>query len=48
MRGEVDLQAAMFSCVSAEKRVPVEHPLRSIKAYTNAALRAIWASPDIP
>ncbi|MEZ5533154.1 MAG: IS5 family transposase [Steroidobacteraceae bacterium] len=41
MRGEVDPQAAMFSYVSAERRVPTDHPLRSIKAYADAALRAI-------
>jgi transposase len=45
MRGEVDPQAAMFSYVSAERRVPTEHPLRSIKAYADAALRAI--SPQL-
>lgn len=46
MRGEVDPQAAMFSYVSAEQRVPVDHPLRSIKAYADAALRAISPKLD--
>lgn len=46
MRGEVDPQAAMFSCVSAERRVPTDHPLRSIKAYADAALGAISAKLD--
>lgn len=41
MRGEVDPKAAMFSYVSAERRVPTDHPLRSIKADADAALRAI-------
>lgn len=46
MRGEVDPQAAMFSYVSAERRVPVDHPLRSIKAYAGAALRSISPTLD--
>lgn len=45
MRGEVDPQAAVFSYVSAERRVPTQHPLRSIKAYADAALQAI--SPEL-
>ncbi len=45
MRGEVDPQAAMFSYVPAERRVPTDHPLRSIKAYADAALKAI--SPEL-
>ena len=45
MRGEVDPQTAMFSYVSAERRVPIEHPLRSINAYADAALQAI--SPEL-
>ena len=45
MRGEVDPQEAMFSYVSPERRVPTDHPLRSIKAYADAALAAI--SPQL-
>jgi transposase len=41
MRGEVDPQSALFSYLSPEQRVPAEHPLRSIKAYADAALVAI-------
>jgi transposase len=41
MRGEVDPQNALFSYVSPEARVPTDHPLRAIKAYADAALRAI-------
>ncbi len=41
MRGEVDPQSAMFSYVSPDTRVPAEHPLRAIKAYADAALKAI-------
>ncbi len=46
MRGEVDPQAAMFSYVSAERRVPTDHPLSSIKAYADAALQAISPKLD--
>jgi transposase len=46
MRGEVDPQAAVFSYVSAERRVPTDHPRRSIKAYADAALRAISSELD--
>lgn len=46
MRGEVDPQAAMFSYVSAERRVPTDHPLCSIKAYADAALLAISPKLD--
>lgn len=46
MRGEINPQDGMFSYVSAEQRVPVDHPLRSIKAYADAALRAISPKLD--
>ncbi|MCP5327231.1 MAG: transposase [Sinobacteraceae bacterium] len=42
----MDPQAAMFSYVSAERRVPVDHPLRSIKAYADAALCSISPTLD--
>ena len=38
MRGHVNPQAYMFSYFSPGERVPAKHPLRSIKAYTEAAL----------
>src|ERR1019366_5732167 len=41
MRGHVNPQAHMFSYFSPEKRVPATHPLRSIKAYTDSALKQI-------
>ena len=41
MRGHVYPQAHMFSYFSPEERVPAKHPLRSIKAYTDAALAQI-------
>jgi transposase len=58
MRGEVNPQAALFSYFSPEDRVPRDHPLRSIKANTDAVLKqlsgklgALYAStgrPSIP
>jgi len=44
MRGEVDSQGAMFCYVSAERRIPADQPLRSIKVYADQALGAISAS----
>jgi len=41
MRGHVIPQAHMFSYFSPEDRVPAKHPLRSIKAYTDEALKQI-------
>jgi transposase len=41
MRGHVDPQSHLFSYFSAEERVPAEHPLRSIKVYTESALKQI-------
>jgi hypothetical protein len=39
MRGHVNPQTHMFSYLSPEQRVPAKHPLRSIKAYTDEALK---------
>jgi len=41
MRGEVSGQHGMFSYVSLENRVRTDHPLRTIKARTEAALKAL-------
>jgi len=41
MRGEVDPQARMFSYFSPESRVPLDHPLRSIKAHTDRVLNEL-------
>jgi transposase len=41
MRGHIDPQSHMFSYFSPEERVPAGHPLRSIKAYTESALKQI-------
>ena len=46
MRGHVNPQAHMFSYFSPEERVPAKHPLRSIKDYTDAALKQIRPSLD--
>ena len=43
MRGQVDPQSALFSYVSAEERIPKDHPLRSIKAHADAILRSMNA-----
>jgi transposase len=46
MRGEVDPQAHLFAYFSPAGRVPADHPLRSIKAYADAALKRIDAEFD--
>jgi hypothetical protein len=38
MRGNDKQQEEMFSYVSMEKRVPQNHPLRRVRAMTDAAL----------
>jgi len=38
MRGQDRQQSAMFSYISAEQRVPKDHPLRAIRAMADAAL----------
>ena len=39
MRGTDRLQSGMFSYISAERRVPEDHPLRAIRAMVDVALR---------
>jgi transposase len=41
MRGTHCEQSSMFSYISAEQRVPKDHPLRAIRAMTDAALREL-------
>src|ERR1700751_5096778 len=58
MRGADYEQSAMFSYISAERRVPRDHPLRAIRTMADVALRdlskgfdALYASsgrPSIP
>lgn len=43
MRGHADLQGALFSYVSLERRIPEDHPLRAIKAQVDTALEAMSA-----
>lgn len=47
MRGEVQPQDGMFSYVAPEQRIPPQHPLRTIKSYADAALKAISGDLDI-
>jgi transposase len=42
MRGEDKQQGAMFSYVSPEQRVAHDHPLRAIRAITDAVLKELW------
>src|SRR5437667_7529497 len=41
MRGHDEQQGGMFSYISAEKRVPQDHPLRGIRRMTDAALQTM-------
>ena len=41
MRGEDQQQHEMFSYGSLEERIPVDHPLRSMRAMVDEALRAL-------
>ncbi|MCC6997684.1 MAG: IS5 family transposase [Deltaproteobacteria bacterium] len=46
MRGRDEKQSTLFSVVSAEKRVPVDHPLRRVKQLADAALSGLTATFD--
>ena len=39
MRGADYQQSGIFSYISAEKRVPKDHPLRAVRAMVDVALR---------
>ncbi len=41
MRGTDEQQSAMFSYLSPEQRVPMEHPLRMIRQLTDSALKRL-------
>jgi transposase len=41
MRGANNEQSSMFSYISAERRVPKDHPLRAIRAMADMALKAL-------
>src|SRR4051812_27022280 len=46
MRGRDDQQASVFSYVSAEDRIPQDHPLRAIRCTVDEVLRAMWSEFD--
>jgi transposase len=46
MRGNEDFQEEVFSYISAEKRVPQDHPLRAIRRMTDEALRGLSKKLD--
>lgn len=46
MRGTDDKQAAMFSVISPEKRIPADHPLRRIKAMADEILSGMSSTFD--
>src|ERR1700688_2235472 len=58
MRGKDTQQSAMFSYVSAERRVPADHPLRPIRTMVDLAFKGLsrsfgqmypdWGRPSIP
>ena len=44
MRGHVDPQGGLFSYFSVEERIPVDHPLRRIKAQADSVLASMNAA----
>jgi len=46
MRGDDQKQAAMFSYVTLDQRIPVDHPLRQIRVLTDHALARLDAEFD--
>ena len=46
MRGEDKKQSAMFSYVTLERRIPAEHPLRSIRKMADGALERMGGQFD--
>jgi hypothetical protein len=46
MRGSDYQQSGMFSYISAERRVPEDHPLRAIRTMVDVALRNMGAQFD--
>ena len=46
MRGDERVQDGMFSYVSLEQRVPVDHPLRAVRKLTDAVLGSLSAEFD--
>ncbi len=48
MRGADHQQRGMFSYLSAEKRVPKDHPLRAIRAMVDVAQAQARQRGDLP
>jgi transposase len=46
MRGDDQKQAAIFSYVTLDQRIPVDHPLREIRVLADRALRRMDAQLD--
>src|SRR6266404_6076309 len=46
MRGADQQQSGMFSYISAERRVPKDHPLRTVRVMVNAALKELGTRFD--
>src|SRR6266403_6252312 len=46
MRGADQQQSGMFSYISAERRVPKDHPLRTVRVMVDAALKELGARFD--
>ena len=46
MRGADQQQSGMFSYISAERRVPKEHPLRRVRVMVDAALKELGSRFD--
>src|SRR6266581_1230106 len=46
MRGADQQPSGMFSYISAERRVPKDHPLRTVRVMVNAALKELGARFD--
>jgi hypothetical protein len=44
MRGADQQQSGMFSYISAERRVPKEHPLRRVRVMVDAALKELGSA----
>ena len=48
MRGRDEQQASVFSYVSAEERIPQDHPLRAIRRTVDEVLRGMSKEFDAP
>jgi len=46
VRGQDNQQASAFSYVSAEERIPQDHPLRAVRRTVDEVLKAMWKEFD--